>query len=277
MELDVDHVPFAWERLDPVRRAAAAVGLPTTYGGPHSDGGTEMALVPLADGAYLELVAATGDGEPRYWPAHVAASAGPADWCLRVDDAGAHLKRAIDAGVPVRGPRPGGRERPDGRRLEWDVGHLDAPGLPFVVADRTPRAWRVAGDDRLDARLAEVVVAVEAVATTVDRLTRLYGLPTPVEAESRAFDATLHRFPGTPVTLAAPDAGSRLAERVANLGAGPCAFLLSASADDGADDPVAGLSCTDPVEWVGGATVRWLDAAPFAGRLGVRVGGEGEA
>jgi hypothetical protein len=32
---------------------------------------------------------------------------------------------SIDAGIPVRGPVTGGRERSDGRRLEWDLGWPD--------------------------------------------------------------------------------------------------------------------------------------------------------
>jgi hypothetical protein len=53
---------------------------------------------------------------------------------------------SIDAGIPVRGPVTGGRERPDGRRLEWDLGWLDAPdGAARTVRwlDAAPFAGRL--------------------------------------------------------------------------------------------------------------------------------------
>jgi hypothetical protein len=45
-DLKIDHVTVAGEHLDAMRKALTAVaGLPTEYGGPHSNHATEMALV----------------------------------------------------------------------------------------------------------------------------------------------------------------------------------------------------------------------------------------
>src|ERR1700682_2699159 len=78
-QLKVDHVTVAGRDLAALRRMFADLGLPTEYGGKHSNGITEMALSSFPDGSYLELIAPqTGaDASPHYWGKFMAGKAGP--------------------------------------------------------------------------------------------------------------------------------------------------------------------------------------------------------
>ncbi|MDS0294734.1 VOC family protein [Halogeometricum luteum] len=273
--LTIDHVAFAGLDLDDLRAVAETVGLPTTYGGPHGTGTTHMAVVGLPDGSYLELVAPTEGTDPAdagFWPAHLAADAGPAGWCLDASDAAKSAKSAIDRGVRVDGPHEASRTRPDGTRVEWDMCFEGPDGderLPFVVADRTPRSYRTTPDpDLRDSPLlgtAAVVLAVEDADASVDLLARRHRLPTPVDADG-PFDR-LRVCPGAPVALAEAGTDGALRERIETVGEGPCAYLL------GVDDFEAArerFSLGDPFAF--GQTRRraaWFDHERFAGRLGV--------
>lgn len=285
----IDHVPFAWDTLAPIRAAARDVGLTPIDGGRHPDAGTEMALVPMADGSYVEFIAAVPGATPTYWPAQIRDAAGPADWCLRVPDVTSALRTIrttdlatldpalADVTVTVEGPETGRRTRPDGTPVAWTTGWLDGPppaaALPFLIADRTPRHRRVpppAPD--APAGIAEAVVAVTAL-SPADALCRaVFGLATPRSTER--FDAPALTFPDAPLTLVAPSTGP-VADRLARYGPGPCAVVLDVP------DPAA-FALTDPRPWAGGKNrsriadlgpprVRWFDAAPFERRLGVAV------
>src|ERR1035438_5478907 len=53
-DLKVDHVTAAGSSLKQLQANLSAIGIETVYGGPHSNGATEMALVSFPDGSYLE-------------------------------------------------------------------------------------------------------------------------------------------------------------------------------------------------------------------------------
>jgi hypothetical protein len=280
--MQVDHVAFGWNDLDPVREALGAVGLPFDAGGTHADGTTHMALTGFADGSYLEYLAPT-PGTPAtdagFWPDALAASAGPAAWAVRGGDVAREAKRAIDAGFAVEGPLHGGRDRPDGRRVEWDqvferVDAADRWLLPFPIVDRTPREWRVAPTDGVTALsgIETVVLGVESVESAAALFDRRYRTPAPVPVASDG-DATAARVgiegastddvavvPGSPLAFA------RASEsRLDRVGERPVAVLL------GADDFAAARAAyelTDPVGW-GGRRLAWLDHDVLRGRVGV--------
>jgi hypothetical protein len=50
-----------------MRESFAAAGLETDYGGPHGNGGTQMALLGFNDGSYLELIAPQGMAADSNW------------------------------------------------------------------------------------------------------------------------------------------------------------------------------------------------------------------
>ena len=276
--LTLDHVAFGGTDLDHLRAAAADVGLASEYGGPHGTGTTHMAVLGLPDGSYLEFVAPTADADPEdagFWPAHLAADAGPAGWCVEVPSVAAAAKTAIDRGIRVDGPHEASRTRPDGTRVEWDMcfeGPAGDERLPFTIADRTPRSYRTTPNaDLADSPLAGTAAVVLAVADadeSASLLTDRHRLPTPVDATG-PFD----RFgvcPGAPVALAevTEDADGGLADRIETVGEGPCAFLL------GVDDFEAAasrfeLAATEPFGPDGDRRTAWFDHDAFDGRLGV--------
>jgi len=65
--LKVDHASVCSSQLDAMRESFAAAGLETDYGGPHGNGGTQMALLGFNDGSYLELIAPQGMAADSNW------------------------------------------------------------------------------------------------------------------------------------------------------------------------------------------------------------------
>jgi hypothetical protein len=283
----VDHATLATRDLAATADALAAAGIETVAGGTHADGTTRMRLATFPDGSYLELIATTRGTDPAdagYWPDLLAADAGPCAWAVRADgDAADAAVRAVRAGFPVDGPHPGGRRRPDGTRLSWDavtVGDRWRGLLPFVVADRTPRARRVPPAARPDAPLTgieAVVVAVADLDDAADALARRDRAPAPEPFDSGALGPAvdLAAVPGHPVVLATPTADGPLAERIERFGPRPRAVVL------GTDDPAgarAACALDESHDWPGGG-LSWLDAGEpgpdrTVGVLGADAGAE---
>lgn len=234
--LKIDHVTIAGSDLALLEQAFAAAGLPTEYGGPHSNGVTHMALLGFEDGSYIELISFLGPGakETIFWGEQIAGNGGPCAWAVESDDVGAEAARLAALGITVNGPVYMHRRRPDGVLVEWDLAFLgDQPAgatLPFLIKDITPREWRVRPSVSIAGRLtgvAMVILGVENLADSIDLFRRVYGWSVPQFKEDSAFQARLAHFAGTPVTLAAPLAQDDwLAERLARFGPSPCAYLL---------------------------------------------------
>ena len=55
-EIKIDHVTVAGSGLKQLQSALSAIGMPSVYGGAHTNGTTEMALVSFPDGSYLKLM-----------------------------------------------------------------------------------------------------------------------------------------------------------------------------------------------------------------------------
>src|SRR5207248_3070653 len=120
-ELKIDHATVAGTDLKQMQADLAAVGIPTVYGGPHSNHATEMALVSFPDGSYLELIAVQPGADPQAvdkheWARFLKSDAVPCAWAARVKDLPAEVKRLSDAGIAVSPPVKSGRQRPDGVR-----------------------------------------------------------------------------------------------------------------------------------------------------------------
>jgi hypothetical protein len=278
MDLRIDHATIAARDLEPLRQAFEAVGLLSAYGGAHSTGGTHMAQIGFDDGSYIELIAAREPGQyGGKWARQIEADAGPCAWAAGAAGIAAEAARVAALGVPVVGPVPMERVRPDGERVAWELAYLGSgtPGnlLPFLIEDRTPRALRVlptpgvAGSELRG--IAQVVLAVEALEPASDLFRRVYGWDAPTLADDAAFGARLARFAGTPVTLAEPlpDAAASdwLRARLARFGPLPCALLL---ASDALSVSVARLGLGVPRDWCG-QLAAWLPAERLHGtRLG---------
>jgi hypothetical protein len=271
----VDHAVVAGPDLEALAAAFADAGLATEYGGEHSNGVTHNRTLGFADGSYLELISTVEPGlESPWWDEPIHGDAGPCAWALPAGDIGAETERVAGLGVPVEGPDHYTRERPDGVTVEWDLTEVGEPlgaTLPFFVADRTPREYRIteAGSvaDTGLTGIAEVVVCVPGLEGAVERFASFFEADAPERTRHRGFGAALARFDDAPVTLAAPidgEPGAWLRDRLDRFGPLPCAYLL------GSDDPDATAERVDLGEtepWFDG-DVRWVDL-DVPGRLGV--------
>lgn len=277
-ELTVDHVSVAGRDLKQMQARLAALGIPSEFGGPHSNHATQMALTGFPDGSYLELIALQDHPDAKavaahYWSRQILGNAGPAAWAVRARDTEAEVKRLREAGIAVTLQRSG-RERPDGTRLEWEAAPV-GPGangvfFPFLIHDFTPREARAFPKGRPATRdfsgVKRVVIAVRNLKVSVGRYRQAYALPQPLEQEDAAFGARLAWFKGTPVVLAEPsDAQSWVARRIVQFGEGPCAFVLGKRLDGVARR--SAYQAAVKTRWFG-VPISWFDSAKLGWHLG---------
>jgi hypothetical protein len=234
----VDHATIAGSSLKHLREILDSVGLRAEYGGQHSSGLTEMALISFPDGSYLELMAWVDASAPHVgqsWAKFMDQHGGPCAWAVSVPDIGQETKRLAAVGIHTSEPVESGRMLTDGYRLKWEmagVGPGDRGSLfPFLIHDLTPRERRVYCDGKPTtdeyAGVARVVIAVKNLGNAISLYRRAYALPQPREQTDGHLGARLAWFPGTPIILAAPlNARTWLAGRIVRFGEAPCAFLL---------------------------------------------------
>ncbi len=275
--LRIDHVTIAGQDLAALRAAFARLGLPSVYGGVHSNGITHMALLSFPDSSYIELISTCVAGQRSpWWHTHIANNGGLCAWAVQVDNVAAELERLAARGISTRGPFPMHRDRPDGVRLEWVLGYLGTgePGamLPFLIEDRTPCAWRVPSSAQLKGNLisgiACVVLDVQDETDAYAQMQRAWDWGQVVTFTDASFGACLSWFPGTPVILATPLARDNwLTERLRRFGDSPCALLLSTP--DWAT-ALRTYHLGNFSTWFG-RRVAWFDTAslPGATRLGI--------
>ena len=189
----IDHAVIFVEDLNEATADFERVGFRVTPGGTHAGGLTKNALIALADGTYLELLAFTVPVTPkncaqlmgeqrtamdrRFLP-RGAEGEGFRDFALGT----IRLRDAIDSanasGLLVEGPFPGRRVRPDGTEVAWLLGCPRDPELPFLIEDTTNRDLRVPGGKATRhpngvIGLSEIVVHVDDFDGAVDRYGRL--------------------------------------------------------------------------------------------------------
>jgi len=229
-DLHIDHVTVAGRDLQSMRKALERAGIPSEYGGAHSNHATEMALVSFPDGSYLELIAIQPNADPAAVSAHtwnkfLREDAGPCAWATRVES------------IPVSmNPLRNGRKRPDGVQLEWETAEA-GPGtgtfFPFLIHDFTPRTLRAYPSGKPTTTkftgITRVYIAVRNLNEAVAKFQHEYKLPAAKRSDDPGFGAKLARFEGTPVVLAAPLGQSWLLERLERFGEAPCAFVLGRS------------------------------------------------
>lgn len=157
-------------------------GFTVTPGGRHPGRNTSNALVVFEDGAYLELITYSAPSpDERWWRELDAHGDGLVDFALLPQDLPAAVAQAQARGLAdITGPLPGGRVRPDGKRVAWQTARQTHHDLPFLCADITPRVLRVPEGElrrhRNGARgLSEVTVAVTDVPASLARYRALLG------------------------------------------------------------------------------------------------------
>lgn len=183
MALSLDHLVILVPDLDTAITDYRSLGFSVQPGGTHADGGTHNALVVFADRAYLELIAFLRPHPSHRWGGHAARGhSGFVDFALLPSSVAAVVADAASRGLAYTGPFDGGRLRPDGERLVWQMGLPPAPELPFLCGDVTPRALRVPeGAMRQHANgatgVACITVAVADLDASLARYAALLGQP----------------------------------------------------------------------------------------------------
>lgn len=174
MPFTIDHIVIAVADLEQATRDYEALGFTVLPGGEHPRG-SRNALVVLADGAYLEIIAFPRPVPGfRWWEVFAAAGPGFVDYALLPDDFEADVARQRVTGIELEGPIDGSRLQPDGSRIAWRSARPLEPDIPFLVEDTTPRHLRVPeGAPRIHANgvtgVAAVTVAVRDFAASIAR------------------------------------------------------------------------------------------------------------
>ena len=161
----LDHVVLVVRDLERAIGDHRRRGFTVTIGGEHADGLTHNALVPFADGTYLEIVAFRDLARARshrWWKTAVDGG-GLTDFAVLSDDLAADV--AALGELVVRPPLQGGRVRPDRVELKWRTAVLAAP-LPFLIEDLTPRELRVPGGAAAEHANGAVGIAALVLGTT---------------------------------------------------------------------------------------------------------------
>ena len=168
VSLRLDHVVIKVDELAEAVDDFTRLGFTVALGGRHETWESTNAIVPLADGSYLELIAFSGSvghgvsmaarfrdlerqGRSRIecrvlsW---AAAPEGFVDLSLLPTQTEEELDRLGRVGLDYEGPLPGMRLRPDAQEVRWQMGLPAERDLPFLCGDVTPRSLRGPGDER---------------------------------------------------------------------------------------------------------------------------------
>ena len=178
----IDHFVVVVPELEAAIRDFTAAGFTVVRGGRHNIG-THNALIALADGSYIELIAFLNPVGGHPWYAALEKGSGIVDFCMQTDDLDADVQALRRADVPMSDANPMTRDRPDGYRLAWV---LSIPGppfngrVPFLIKDETPRDERVPRDrsHRNGATgIRSLTVAVEDLGAASVPYARVLGRP----------------------------------------------------------------------------------------------------
>jgi catechol 2,3-dioxygenase-like lactoylglutathione lyase family enzyme len=189
MAFALDHIVIAVNDLNRAVADYQSLGFTVYPGGVHHGGVSHNALVVFADGAYFEIIAYR-EAAPanRWWRVLTTAGEGIVDFAILPENTGKDLEAARGRGLNLEGPTPGGRLRPDGARLDWQIVRPATTDLPFWCGDVTPRELRVPeGGIRHHANrvtgISRVRVLVADVAASTERYRALVG-PEAVSADT---------------------------------------------------------------------------------------------
>jgi catechol 2,3-dioxygenase-like lactoylglutathione lyase family enzyme len=181
MPSSIDHVVIAVRDLAEATRDFTDLGFTVTPGGEHAHRGSHNALIPFADGSYIEVIAFrdVGSRSGDDWWDLLQTGEGWVDCALLSDDLESDAARFREAGLEVAGPNPGGRLRPDGQEVAWRIvrpAKIDAARLPFVIEDVTSRDLRVpAGEQAVHANGARGLLGVINVVRDLEQAVDAYG------------------------------------------------------------------------------------------------------
>ncbi|MCX7839614.1 MAG: VOC family protein [Anaerolineae bacterium] len=234
-----DHFIVLVNHLDTAIETYRRLGFDVRVGGEHPAFGSHNALIALADGTYIELVAfkdATRAAK-TFWGAAVTklrAGEGFGGFVLASNDLANDVTRLRQRALRVGEPSAGARVRPDGQRVEWHIALCDDSPvglLPFLIQDDTPRALRIEPATQGlggRARVHQVVVAVKH----AERASQTYSAlldAEPIRVKNVTGDVTGYRLTrewGTIVLAQPMRRGNALADQLARRGEGLYALTL---------------------------------------------------
>lgn len=183
--MHVDHMIFASGphgiRAD-AERLADALGVEYKEGGFHPRFGTRNHIIPLADARYVEIVEVLDHPAAEKAPFGQAVRArsemggGWLGWAISVDDI-TPLENRLE-----RHAVPGGRQFPDGRKLEWRQigvrGLISDPQLPFFLQ------WESEPSVLPSALTSDVALTSIRISGSSERLSEWLGQPIGDELDS---------------------------------------------------------------------------------------------
>src|SRR3954463_8340756 len=112
----IDHIVILVHDLDAAVGDYSDLGFTVVPGGEHAGGASRNALVAFSDGSYLELIAFVNNVVPETHPFYRPNNReGLVTYALLPTDIEADIQAARTRGLPLDGPHPGGRLRPDGQ------------------------------------------------------------------------------------------------------------------------------------------------------------------
>ena len=176
--MHVDHMIFASGPLGikaDAERLAESLGVGYKEGGFHPRFGTRNHIIPLADARYVEVVEVLDHPAAEKAPFGQAVRArsemggGWLGWAVSVDDIAPVEARLERAAVP------GGRQFPDGRKLEWRQlgvkGLISDPQLPFFLQ------WESEASLLPSALTSDVTLVTVRISGSAERLSEWLGQP----------------------------------------------------------------------------------------------------
>lgn len=231
MAFALDHIVIAVNDLDQAVADYRLLGFKVIPGGVHHGGVSHNALVVLADGAYFELIAyQRPDPKNLWWTLLTDDGEGLVDFALVPDDTQKDLAAVRARGLSLQGPIAGGRLRPDGVRLDWQIVRPETRDLPFWCGDVSARDLRVPpGEHRTHANgvegIAIVRVDVADVAASADRYIALVG----ADAVNRSGDRVRISIGASVIELVGPENGETR-RRLQARGEGVASLVLHGAA-----------------------------------------------
>lgn len=173
----IDHLVWYTADLDEGRRFfGARMDCDPLYGGEHPGEGTANAVLSLGPSTYLEILGQDPAQGGRGLDAEVAALRGHGlyHWAVGGVDLERARRRAAAAGLTGGELAPGGRLKPDGKRLDWVCWGLQGHGfgalVPFFID------WRDSDHPALSAPRGGTLARFEIHTPEPDPLRALFGV-----------------------------------------------------------------------------------------------------
>ena len=231
MSFALDHLVIAVNDLERAVADYRLLGFTVFSGGVHHGGVSHNALVVFADGAYFELIAYLRPDPHNVWWTHLTEiGEGLVDFAVAPGDTQEDIAAARARGLSLAGPTTGGRVRPDGVRLDWQIVRPETRDLPFWCGDVTSRHLRVPqGGHRKHLNGVEGIASVRVDAADVAASANRYHALTGADPVSLSDGRYRVGIGSTIIELVGPEDGCAR-HRLQSRGEGVSSVVLRGSA-----------------------------------------------